>query len=889
MKNEPIPAAAYTVAQFWRCALQVNPSSYQAQYRGTEHGLDEDSYNQQLLEKCLGLDVRVVGIADHGCVDAVDGLRRFLEPHGIVVFPGFEITSQEKIHMVCLFPEGTTKDQLNRYLGSVTDAAKPTQPSGKGCLDIARVILGFGGFWYAAHMTNSNGLLRLNQDGGGLPHIWRDDELVKAAQIPGPIDDLPPNFKDIVRNKNPDYRREHPIALLNAKDVAKPEELADPSATCWIKMTRPSFESFLTAFKDPQSRIHLGPVPVAHYSRFEQLRIHGGYLDGVSITLAAHLNAVIGGRGTGKSTLIEFLRYVLDIPPRATSARRQHDEVVKFNLGAGGRIELDLFSKAQNGRRYTVSRRYGEPPVVKDDAGQVSTLQPRDLLPRVEIYGQNEILELARDTASQTAILNRFLPSGASTAGELSAVAKRLAENRSHLLAAAQQKDELQAQVARLPKLTEQVQQFKSLGLEDKLALVPKLERERQLAARVSEEVARVAQGLATLQDSLPDTAFLSDKALEGLPHADILVRMRTALDGLTQEIVTQLAALGNLHQDTSASTLAQQSELKTQLDAEAAALEKVFAGLPAFAGKPGRDVGRAYQALLREIETIRPSEARVSTIDKLLTELETQRRNLLEAFAQLRDDRTSALNKAVKRLNRKLDGKLRLNLKVGAQRKTLKAFLLQVPGLGERKLAWIDDSGADLTIAALVKAIREGEGDIKALAFDWGMQNSVVEALARLDRGQVLELEEIDLQERTEIELNIVHEGDALFKPLKQLSTGQQCTAILHLLLLENDDPLVMDQPEDNLDNAFIAERIVTQLRSAKTERQFLFATHNANIPVFGDAEWIGILSSDGSQAHMPAEAQGSIDVPSIRGRVADILEGGREAFSQRKEKYGF
>ncbi len=80
-----------------------------------------------------------------------------------------------------------------------------------------------------------------------------------------------------------------------------------------------------------------------------------------------------------------------------------------------------------------------------------------------------------------------------------------------------------------------------------------------------------------------------------------------------------------------------------------------------------------------------------------------------------------------------------------------------------------------------------------------------------------------------------------------------------------------------------------MTQLRSAKTERQFLFATHNANIPVFGDAEWIGIFSASDSHAQMPAEAQGSIDVPAIRESVAEILEGGREAFSQRKEKYGF
>lgn len=133
-----------------------------------------------------------------------------------------------------------------------------------------------------------------------------------------------------------------------------------------------------------------------------------------------------------------------------------------------------------------------------------------------------------------------------------------------------------------------------------------------------------------------------------------------------------------------------------------------------------------------------------------------------------------------------------------------------------------------------------------------------------------------------------MAHEGER-YRPLSQLSTGQQCTAILHLLLLENPDPLIMDQPEDNLDNAFIAERIVKELRQAKTDRQFLFATHNANIPVFGDAEWIGVVRGTEQQGEISADHQGSIDVPAIRDQVARILEGGRDASMQRKEKYGY
>ena len=150
--------------------------------------------------------------------------------------------------------------------------------------------------------------------------------------------------------------------------------------------------------------------------------------------------------------------------------------------------------------------------------------------------------------------------------------------------------------------------------------------------------------------------------------------------------------------------------------------------------------------------------------------------------------------------------------------------------------------------------------------------------------------MEALELDHRVDIFLNVAHgKVEPVFRALNRLSTGQQCTAILHMLLLENADPLIMDQPEDNLDNAFIADRIVTELRDAKTSRQFLFATHNANIPVFGDAEWIGVFTASENQGSLGFEAQGSIDVPVIRDQVASILEGGRDAFIQRKEKYEF
>jgi len=115
----------YTYARFWRCALQVNPAGYNGTYRGGDHGLDEADYNQALLQKCLELDIKVIGLADHGSVASVDALRQVLQPHGIVVFPGFEIASNDKTHYVCLFSEETTEQQLERYLGNL-DLLDPT-------------------------------------------------------------------------------------------------------------------------------------------------------------------------------------------------------------------------------------------------------------------------------------------------------------------------------------------------------------------------------------------------------------------------------------------------------------------------------------------------------------------------------------------------------------------------------------------------------------------------------------------------------------------------------------------------------------------------------------------------------------------------------------------
>lgn len=118
-------------AQYWKCALQVNPASY-IKYRGEQQNQSEDEYNQAILAACLEESIKIIGCADHGNVAEIASLKNVLEPHGIVVFPGFEIASSEKIHFVCLFDECKTSTELNRILGSLelidpTDGVSPSR------------------------------------------------------------------------------------------------------------------------------------------------------------------------------------------------------------------------------------------------------------------------------------------------------------------------------------------------------------------------------------------------------------------------------------------------------------------------------------------------------------------------------------------------------------------------------------------------------------------------------------------------------------------------------------------------------------------------------------------------------------------------------------------
>ena len=267
-------------ARYYKCALQVNPYSY-SKFRGKTI-IDEEEYNKKILEECLKNGIKVVGLADHGSIDSSTSLRTYLSENGILTLPGFEISSAEKIHMVCLFSPEFDNSRLNRILGQLglpTDIKNGTESSNLSCLEIAKKVQDNDGFWYAAHITGDNGILKI----GKMNHIWKN-ELLSVAQIPNSVENIDPNYKNIIQNTDTNYKRNKPIAYINSSDIESPEDLSKPVASVLVKMSELSFQAFKMAFKDSESRIKLNSTEKKCYkSTIDEISISGGYLDGLAV------------------------------------------------------------------------------------------------------------------------------------------------------------------------------------------------------------------------------------------------------------------------------------------------------------------------------------------------------------------------------------------------------------------------------------------------------------------------------------------------------------------------------------------------------------------------------------------------------------------------------
>lgn len=892
--NNPGTSDTSAGAVFHRCALQVNPHHYGRTFRGRETQGEPHLHAETIVARAAEIGISALAITDHNNIGGISAFRDASKRHNVAIFPGFEISSSEGIHILCIYPLDADDKSLNRFLGEF--GIRETEPSStlsnNNLESLLAKVRAQGGIAIAAHATNDRGLFKV-LSGQARVNAWRNPNLL-AIQIPGRVKDLPQEFRRIVENADPNYPRDHPvdvklaIAAINARDVVESEDLNHKSATCWIKMSEISLEGLRQAFLDPASRIRLNsdPEPEEH-TELVSLAWKGGFLDGAKVPLNPNLNVLIGGRGAGKSTIIESLRYVLGLEPIGEEARRAHQGIVNRVIRSGTQISLRLRSHRPTWAEYTIERTVPNPPVVRDGSGRVSNLRPMEVLPRIEVYGQHEISELTKSAEKLTRLLDRFVERDLSLATRKADIRLELEKTRRSLLEVQVELDLIDERLATLPSLEETLNRFREAKLEEKLRERSSFVREERVLHSVSERLEPFHDCLEMLRQEIPiDRAFLSAESLKDLPSKAVFSELSEVLTILSrdmEDLERQFGeALGRVNERI-AEVRARWSERKEDAQEK---YEEILRGLERSAVD-----AEEFIRLQGEIENLRPLRERRELLQRGKTEHSERRRTLRTEWENLKAEEFRLLDRAAKKVGRTLRDRVQVEVIASGNREPLSSLLRDRIG-GRLSEAIKAIAGTEnLSLPELADKCRQGADAVRTA---FGFTEQQARRLAEMPLEVLMQIEELELPSTTSIRLNTAPVGvQPSWQALDDLSTGQKATAVLLLLLLESDAPLIVDQPEDDLDNRFITEGVVPKMREEKRRRQFVFSTHNANIPVLGDAELILGLTAEGGadegKAVIEPEHMGSIDTQPVRDMVENILEGGKDAFETRRLKYGF
>lgn len=899
-------------ARDYRCALQVN-TPMQGRFKGfdSKHRKDTEPYKRDfalnLAQKCKKVGIDIIGLCDHNSVEYVDVVRKELTQEGIFVFPGFEIASTEGLHLLCLFDIDSPADELDHVLTELGLPPKDRWVTGRGLAPkqspksfpqiLAIVQKNRHGICIAAHMDRENGLLF--ECAKTTRAQYFTDASLLAGQISGARRDLSAFERKIVTGELNHYRRQQKIALLNCLDVYNLKDLENPACSTLIKMSTPGIEALWQAFLDPDSRLALlterdseKPRPGRRNAQVELIALawegEASFLHGCGIHFNENLNCLIGGRGTGKSTVIESLRYVLDQPPLGEQARHTHENILREVIKSGTKISLLVRTNQPSPSYYLIERLYPGEPAIYDETGQRRKLHVFDLAPGIDILGQHEIAELANDAGKHASLINRYRAENASRQeANKHEVTQLLEVNRRSLTSTLNELHEIDDKLSQLPTLTEKLKLFEDKGIEEKLRTHTLLTKEEQTLGAGRDHVVVLQRILEQARQRLElEPLSLPAEARDQLPNADLIESIQLTLENLQDTLGEHLAQMDSAIARARKELLDIAEKWHARKHARQKEYERALTDLQ----KEEID-GSAFLRLRREIEQLEPLRLKREQLQQKRLQLERRRKNLLHK----RDTHNKNLfvldKKAADKANHLLDQRVRVTLERGAN---YSAFVEKLKSL---KLSLRTDfleqmcNAENFSLANFVNHVRNGQ---HALQEHYKFSKKQAEGLAHLNEATLLEIEELDPPDVVNIELNVNYpHAPANWRSMNELSTGQKATAILLLLFPESHTPLIIDQPEDDLDNRFIADTIIPTLRQAKRQRQFLFATHNANLPVLGDAELIIALDAGGEGNAMRAQIHethvGSIDRESVKLLVEQVLEGGQRAFEMRRAKYGF
>ncbi|CAB9539867.1 PHP N-terminal domain protein [Bathymodiolus brooksi thiotrophic gill symbiont] len=828
---------------------------------------DRNSITPELwLTKFINEGIDCVAITDHNSgvwIDKLKGANDRLEKK-IHLFPGVEISVHGGVHILAIFgPEKTTSD-IDTLLGAVDYKGTKGRSDGvttKSITKVIDIITQQGGIAIPAHADKEKGLFGLH--GNTLTQVLNNKN-IHAMELCDETYDKPQLYQD---------QKIQWSEVLGSDTHNFRDNCFDFT---WIKMDTPSIEGLKLALIDGEASVdrNMDNNPNQHTQlMIESLEINKAKYIGkkkrLECEFSPFLNTIIGGRGSGKSTMLEFMRFVFrrnkELPESIRSEFNKYFEVGDDNL-LTDESELSLVYQKE-GSRYRLnwsadaqltSLEIDENGDWQATDGEISSLFP------VQIYSQKQIFELSKNPQSLLEIIDKDVQVKFSNFKETRRVLthkyKQIRQKISEINEQISQKDKLNGE---LNYLNIQINQIEKSG--HKHILQTYRQRQRQLAS------------IEHLEKTWQTASEILAKTVEEIAPIDLDNEVFTPQDELTKALQIQQQKwqkmtdkVVEIKQEASATyqqwqQQKQQRQWRKDIDIDIDTYQEIKTQLE----QQGIDPEK-YSTLL-QFQAIKKSQ--LGQMDAYQRELEGLDAECEQIKVDIQDNREQLTQNRQAFLETVLQGNDDISIRVlpyKEGKKSLEKKVRKILQCGDKKYS------KDIDNLMLMESYQDLKDEVEKI-----YQNKA------LAKDQRFHQHLYDLPQESLSDFGLWHPEDSLKitfskgQALETGSAGQKCAALLAFILSYGSEPLLLDQPEDDLDNELIYKLIVKQIRATKHKRQIIIVTHNANIVVNGNAEMVVPMTVGGGQSYISKQA--SIQNNDIRKKICTVLEGGEKAFSHR------
>lgn len=835
---------------------------------------DPNQYITDYVSALIAANIGLGVITNHNkfALDEFKLIRKKARKQGIGILPGVELSISDGhagIHTLIIFSDDwyNNKEQTNHIQSFLTTTfagiSNFENENARSNHNIKQTIEELDKynkdyFVVFAHVEAPNGLW-----GGLKPVIVKElferDEIRRRVLAFQKV-----STHDKRLNMQRELGKWYPAEVEGCDAKNLPDISARPVAS-YLKLGDYTFEALQFALRDFPSRVRKEKPDTSH-SHIRRISFEGaGSLGGTVMNFSSELNALIGIRGSGKSSILEGIRYALDIEfGDKTSEKEYKESLVENLLKSGGKITLDV--TCRKGINYQIRRIYHRAPEVYVNGEQQAGVSIRETVLHNPIYfGQKDLSNTGEGFEKD--LIEKL-------AGEkLIPVRKEIREKSllvqdllRQILRLNNSKADLESWKEKLADANFKLKLYKDYGVEEKLVKQTTFERDERYLSDKAAVVATILdnfdEGLAQAMNSLnqeepyvsaENQAVINDfekefsmliKNIETMQKVVSDTRLiALSLNNKTNQFTTKKNALNEEFAET---------ERKISQDLKNAGADKIST--------------TEFKTLTADLELAKQN---IEELNKLVAEQTSKHHDLIREISELNQlwlKEHGEILHILAVINEAESG-LKISSDFKADKKSMQVHLrntFQGSRLRETTYQSVTDIFSDF-------------GDM------WVNQEKIIPVISNPET--FTEYMNSNIIELITWQPPNVYTIEFRGKPLSQHSLGQRASALMLFVLNQrNNDIIIIDQPEDDLDNQTIYEDVIKLIRSMKLKTQFIFATHNANIPVLGDAEYIHACAyADGKIS----TSGGGIDCDPVQKQIIAVMEGGKEAFERRRNVY--